>query len=108
MKTVWHLAVSAFAGGALAMGLATPAHALPFAIGDVFASTGNGTVKVFDPITGALKQTLNTGLGEFYTTGGMFDAAGNFYVTTFNGNHVAKWDSNGNLVNATFMTGCNA
>jgi WD40 repeat protein len=63
---------------------------------------------VFDPVTGVVKQTLNTGLGEFYTTGGMFDASGNFYVTTFDGNHVAKWDSNGNLVSGTFMTGCNA
>src|SRR5450755_3644987 len=86
--------------------MAVPAHASPYVLGDVFASTGNGIVKVFDPITGALKQTLNTGLGEFNTTGGVFDASGNFLVTTFAGNHVAKFDSNGNLVNATFMTGC--
>jgi len=75
----------------------------PFSLGDVFASTGNGTVTVFDPVTGAVKQVLNNGLGTSYTTGGMFDSAGNYYVTTFNGGVVSKWDNNGNLVNGSFM-----
>jgi WD40 repeat protein len=108
MRPIRHVGTTLFAGLALAAGVPAVAHALPFAIGDVFASTGNGTVTVFDPVTGAVKQVLSTGLNEFYTTGGMFDAAGNFYVTTFNGNHIAKWDNNGNLVSATFMTGCNS
>ena len=84
------------------------AFALPYASGDVFASTGYGTVTVFDPVTGAVKQTLNNGLGTFYTTGGMFDSSGNFYVTTFGNNVISKWDNNGNLINGAFMTGCNA
>jgi WD40 repeat protein len=81
--------------------------ALPYALGDVFASTGNGRVSVFDS-SGTLKQVLNNGLGSTYTTGGMFDAAGNYYVTTFGGNVVSKWDNNGNLINGSFMTGCNS
>ncbi len=82
------------------------AQAVPFAEGDVFASVGNGKVEVYDP-TGVLKQTLNNGLGSQFTTGGMFDAAGNFYVTTFSSQVVSKWDNNGNLVNGSFMTGGN-
>jgi WD40 repeat protein len=108
MRHIRHVGSTLFAAFALAASIPAVAHASAFAIGDVFASTGNGTVTVFDPVTGAIKQVLNTGLNEFFTTGGMFDAAGNFYVTTFNGNHIAKWDNNGNLISATFMTGCNA
>src|SRR5437867_2701350 len=89
------------------MTLCSTAFALPYAIGDVFASVGNGKVEVYSS-TGVLKQTLNNGLGSTFTTGGMFDAAGNFYVTTFSSNVVSKWDSNGTLVNASFMTGCNS
>jgi WD40 repeat protein len=83
------------------------ASAVPFSTGDVFASVGNGRVEEYSP-TGTFIQTLNNGLGSAFTTGGVFDAAGNFYVTTFSSNVVSKFNSNGGLVNGSFMTGCNA
>jgi hypothetical protein len=85
----------------------TLAWAVPFNKGDVFASVGNGKVEEYSP-TGVLVQTLNNGLGSAFTTGGVFDASGNFYVTTFNSNVVSKWNNNGGLVNGSFMTGCNS
>jgi len=90
----------------LASGVA-PAWALPFNKGDLFASVGNGKVEVYSP-TGTLIQTLNNGLNSTFTTGGVFDSAGNFYVTTFSGNVVSKWNNNGGLVNGSFMVGCNS
>ncbi len=84
----------------------TAASALPYAVGDVFASTGNGLVMVYSQ-TGLLKQTLNTGLGG-YTTGSTFDSAGNFYVTAFSANKISKFDSNGVLVNANWTSGISA
>jgi WD40 repeat protein len=83
------------------------AWAVPFTKGDVFASVGNGHVEEYSP-TGTLIQTLNNGLGSAFTTGGVFDASGNFYVTTFSGNVVSKWNNNGTLANGSFMTGCDA
>jgi hypothetical protein len=82
---------------------AQPASAAPYAVGDVFAAIGNGKAKVFDPSTGNLKQTLNDGSGSSFTTGMCFDAAGNFYLTDFDSN-ISKFDSNGNLVDATFAS----
>jgi hypothetical protein len=76
---------------------------VPYSVGDVFVSSGPGIVKVFDQ-AGNLKQTLNNGRPIYTTTGSAFDAAGNFYVTTFSDSRVSKFDTNGNLVNATFMT----
>jgi hypothetical protein len=90
-----------------AIAASSNASALPFAVGDVFASVGNGRVEVYSP-TGVLKQTLNNGLNSTFTTGGVFDTAGNFYVTTFGSNVVSKWDSNGTLISGSFMTGCNS
>jgi len=107
LKQVLKPLATVLAAIVLAAGLASTAFALPFSKGDVFASVGNGKVEVYSP-TGTLLQTLNNGLGSTFTTGGVFDAAGNFYVTTFNGNVVSKWDSNGVLVNGSFMTGCNS
>ncbi len=78
-------------------------YALPYAVGDVFASTGSGLVNVYSQ-TGTLKQTLDTGLGG-YTTGSTFDAAGNFYVTAFSANRVSQFDNNGVLVNANWTAG---
>jgi hypothetical protein len=97
-KSVVHLV---FLLGALAY--STFASAIPFTIGDVFASVGGGEVKVYSQ-TGILKQTLNTGLGGF-TTGSTFDSAGNFYVTGFSANKVSKFDSDGVLVNANWTDG---
>jgi sugar lactone lactonase YvrE len=64
-------------------------------------------VKVFKP-DGTLNQTLNTGTNATFTTGSAFDSSGNFYVTTFSGNVVSKFDNNGNLINGNFATGFNA
>lgn len=89
-----------------ALGFSVSANAVPYAIGDVFASVGNGQVMVFDQ-TGSLKQTLNTGLGGF-TTGSTFDSSGNFYVTAFSSNVVSQFDSNGTLLNASWATGAGA
>jgi hypothetical protein len=61
---------------------ASTAAAGPFAIGDVFASVGNGLVREFTP-SGVLVQTLNTNISSEFTTGGVFASSGNFYVTTF-------------------------
>ena len=89
--------VSLAAVAAVALAMSNPSSALPFATGDVFASVGAGKVEVYSP-TGVLKQTLNNGLNSAFTAGGVFDTAGNFYVTTFASNVISKWDSNGNLV----------
>jgi len=77
--------------GLLALALsASSASAATWNVGDVFASTGSGQVKVFTS-AGVLKETLNTGEGGF-TTGSTFDAAGNFYVTGFSGGTVSRFE----------------
>ena len=65
--------------------------AVPFTLGNVFVSTGVGTVLEYTP-TGTLVQTLS--VGSSFITGGAFDAGGNFYVTRFANNLVQKFDSN--------------
>jgi len=92
----------------VALCFAVPAQALPYAVGDIFVSSGPGLVRVLDHTTGALKQILNNGRPIYTTTGSTFDASGNFLVTTFSDNRVSKFDTNGGLVNSGFMTGCNA
>jgi len=87
----------------VALAFGRPSAAAPFAIGDVFASIGNGLVNVYSQ-TGVLKQTLNTTLGGF-TTGSTFDAAGNFYVTAFSANQVSQFNSNGVLLDSTWTAG---
>jgi sugar lactone lactonase YvrE len=92
--------------GSVALALSVvsaPALALPYVVGDVFASIGGGLVDVYSS-TGAFKQTLNTGLGGF-TTGSAFDSAGNFYVTAFSAAKISQFDNNGSLLNANFATG---
>lgn len=92
--------------GSIALALSTmaaPALALPYVVGDVFASTGSGQVNVYSS-TGVFKQTLNTGLGGF-TTGSAFDSAGNFYVTAFSAGKISKFDNSGALLNNNFATG---
>ncbi len=86
------------------LALATSASsAATFNVGDVFASTGSGKVKVYSN-TGTLKATLDTGLGGF-TTGSTFDASGNFYVTAFQTGKIAKFDSIGALTTASWSSG---
>jgi WD40 repeat protein len=102
LKTLKMLGVGT-AVSLLSAGFSTAAIAAPFALGDVFASTGDGKVHVYSQ-TGALKQVLDTGLGG-YTTGSTFDSLGNFYVTAFSANKVSKFNNNGTLVNATWANG---
>ncbi len=70
-------------------GVVNVAQATPFAIGDIFASTGSGNVKHYNS-AGVLQETLNTGASG-YTTGSASDAAGNLYVTNFSNNFLAKF-----------------
>jgi hypothetical protein len=99
------LIVSATTAAFLALGFAGAAHAAacnsPYVTGDVFDSVGNSTVDVFTP-TGTLVCTLNDQIGSG-TNGSGFDSSGNFYVTTFGSETVAKFDNSGNLVNSAFM-----
>jgi WD40 repeat protein len=64
---------------------AADAQATPFAVGDIFASTGNGDVQHYDS-AGTLLETLNTGVGGFTT--GSASRDGNLYVTDFSTNQV--------------------
>ena len=89
----------------VALGACT-ANAATYSVGDVFASIGSGKVAQFDNDLNLI-QVLDTGLSGAFTTGSAFDSAGNFYVTTFGSNVVAKFDTNGVLVNASFAT-CDA
>lgn len=89
--------------GALALvAIAVPATAAPYTLGNIFVSTGSGTVQEYTP-TGTLVQTL-TG-GTSFMTGSAFDAAGNFYVTNFGGNTVRKYDPSGTSPGTTFGGG---
>jgi uncharacterized protein (TIGR03437 family) len=65
-----------------------------FQRGDVFVSLGDGTVRRYSQVTGALLQTLDTATGSF-VTGSAFDRNSNFYVTAFASRTVIKFDSNG-------------
>lgn len=78
-------------------------HAAAFAYGDIFASVSNGDVKHFSS-AGALKGTYNIG-NTGYTTGMAFDGGGNLYVTGFSANTLAKFDTNGVLLNANVAAG---
>lgn len=104
MRKCNRLALNAIAGiaGAYMLAVATPALAVPFVKGDVFASIGSGNVNHY-AADGTFIETLNIGAGGF-TTGSAFDGSGNLYVTGFSANTVAKFDNNGNLVNSTFIT----
>src|SRR5450755_1053903 len=59
--------------------------------GTVMVSTGNGLVTEFDQDGNILGQ-LDTTTGSFYTTGSVFDSAGNFFVTDFTASQVTKFD----------------
>jgi PEP-CTERM motif len=71
---------------------ASTVFASPYTVGDVFASVGGGLVREYTP-TGTLVQTLDTGTGSAYTTGGVFDGSGNFYVTSFDAGVVSTFAS---------------
>jgi len=96
------LIFQAIAVCALGIAMAGPAYALPFTIGNVFVSTGVGTVLEYTP-TGTLVQTLTGGSG--FMTGSAFDTAGNFYVTGFSNNNVRQYDATGASPGVTFGGG---
>ena len=75
------------------LGTVGVAHA-QFQTSDIFAGVNDG--KVLWLRNGTIVATLNTGAGGF-TTGMAFDAAGNLYVTGFDANIVAKFDTSGVL-----------
>ena len=83
---------TAVLAGLLTSLLVSPALALTFQTGDIFASVNNGNVQVWRG--GALLTTLNTGQGGF-TTGSTTDSAGNFYVTNFSAGSISKFDPSG-------------
>lgn len=75
--------------------------AVPFTIGNVFVSTGAGTVEERTS-AGVLVQTLS--VGTSFITGSAFDASGNFYATRFSNNAVQKFNSAG-VDQGTFGSG---
>lgn len=77
------------------------AMAAPFTLGNVFVSSGVGTVLEYTP-TGTLVQTL--AVGSSYITGSTFDQSGNFYATRFSNNAVQKFNSAG-VDQGTFGSG---
>jgi hypothetical protein len=83
--------------------VASSAQAEPFVVGDVFAGVASGNVAHFSS-TGVLKATYNIGASGF-TTGMAFDGSGNLYVTGLSANTLAKFDTNGNLLNANVAAG---
>ena len=84
----------------LAVALAAgPVAAATFASGDVLVSVGNGKWNWYDS-TGAVKGTLNDASGSAQTTGGAFNAAGEFYGTDFAAKNVHNFDTSGVLIGA--------
>lgn len=90
--------------GILVLGLAADAQSA-FQNGDVFVAVGNGQVKEFTP-AGTLVQTLSDSTGRD-TAGLAFDLDGNLYVAGNSGGvgAVSKFNNNGVLINANFITG---
>jgi len=97
-------------GAALIMGLVVApasvafANGVPLQLGEVIAATGNGTFNHLSR-TGTLIDTLNDTTGAQFTTGGCFNAAGDFVGTNFGAGNVSRFDRNGNLLNAVFAGG---
>lgn len=69
------------------------AQAVPFAIGDIFASIGAGQTEHRNA-AGTLLDTFNNTTGGF-TTGSAVSSAGDLYVTDFSSNTVSVYDGPG-------------
>jgi hypothetical protein len=83
------------------------ANGVPFKRGDVLADVGGGIIKHFNA-KGELLDELNTTTGTREGDGMCFDAAGNLFATQgFVANMVSKFDSGGNLLEASFGSGYN-
>jgi hypothetical protein len=80
------------------------ANATDIVNGDVIASTGNGTVTVYDHNL-VFVETLNTGVGGFTT--GSVDTNGTLYVTDFSTNQVSTFSNVGSALGPTFGSGYN-
>jgi sugar lactone lactonase YvrE len=78
-----------------------PALAVPYTLGNVFASVASGTVTEFTP-TGTFVQSMTNSSG--FTTGSAFDAAGHLYVTAFSTNFVSVFHHSGTFT-GTFGSG---
>ena len=76
---------------------ASPAMAVTFVAGDVFAAVGNSQVKHYTS-AGVLIETLNTGIAGSFTTGMAFDTGGNLYVTNFDAGNVTKLSNSGVII----------
>lgn len=92
-------AVLVFGGTGIGPKQASAAPVIP--IGTLMVSIGNGLVQAWDtsttpPTFVALLDTTK-GAGVF-TAGGVFDVAGNFFVTDFNADAVSKFDPTGVLL----------
>jgi hypothetical protein len=74
-----------------------------FEIGDVFVSVGNRQVYWYLP-DGTFNQALTAGISNRYTTGMVFDADDNLYVTMFDSGTVCKFDNTGTYL-GTFGSG---
>ncbi len=86
-----------YAGAAILAATATPAMAVTFVTGDVFAAVGNGQVKHYTS-AGVLIETLNTGIAGSFNTGMAFDTGGNLYVTNFSAGNVTKLSNSGVVI----------
>ena len=92
-----------FATGAAISLAASPAAAVVFVSGDVFAAVGGGLVRHYSS-AGILKDTLNTTRGGF-TTGMAFDTGGALYVSNFSDASIAKFTNAGALVAGQYISG---
>ena len=78
---------------------ASPAMAVTFVAGDVFAAVGNSQVKHYTS-AGVLIETLNTGIAGSFNTGMAFDTGGNLYVTNFSAGSISKLSNSGAVLSA--------
>ena len=80
------------------------ANATDIVNGDVIASTGNGSVRVYDHNL-VLIETLNTGFSG--PTTGSVDTGGTLYVTNFSAGTDSTFSNTGSVLGPTFGSGYN-
>ena len=68
-----------------------------FQSGQVFASTGNSTVSVYDPASGNLLTSLTDNTAEPYTAGTAWDSHGNLYVADDTMGDISVYKPDGTL-----------
>jgi hypothetical protein len=77
---------------------------ITIASGDVVVAIGSSQAEVFTP-SGTSLGILNDASGTAFTTGMVFDAAGNLYVTNFGADNVSQFGPTGTLLSSAFLTG---